>query len=57
MPFKSKSQARACHAKKDPKWNCQEFAHAKKERGSRAHKVQLMTPMNRARKNSAFFVT
>jgi len=32
-----------------------EFRHA--DRGSRAHHVQFMTPMNRARKTSAFFVT
>lgn len=28
MPFKSKSQWRACWAKNDPNWDCREFAHA-----------------------------
>jgi hypothetical protein len=26
MPFKSKAQQRACYAKKDPNWDCDEFA-------------------------------
>ena len=26
MPFKSKSQLRACFAKNDPDWNCEEWA-------------------------------
>ena len=25
MPFKSKAQQRACYAKQDPKWNCDEW--------------------------------
>ena len=25
MPFKSKSQMKACFAKKDPKWPCKEW--------------------------------
>jgi len=27
MPFRSKSQVRACFAKNDPKWDCHKFAH------------------------------
>ena len=26
MPFKSKAQARACYARKDPRWNCAEWS-------------------------------
>ena len=25
MPFKSKSQRKACHAKKDPRWDCKKW--------------------------------
>lgn len=28
MPFKSQAQSRACFAKKDPKWDCEEWAHS-----------------------------
>lgn len=27
MPFKSKSMARACFAKNDPRWDCHQWAH------------------------------
>lgn len=31
MPFKSKAQQRACYAKDDPRWDCQEWGAATKK--------------------------
>jgi hypothetical protein len=33
MPFKSKSQLRACFAKKDKNWDCHKWAHEGKTKG------------------------
>lgn len=60
MPFKSKAQRRACYAKDDPDWDCEEFEEGtpdnlpeKKEAGSTPYKQELRAGAHEEREHTS----